>query len=163
MRFLLAIAALAMAIVPLAADAADMTRNGITVSEAWARETPGGSTNGAVYLTIKADQGTSDTLVSVSTPAAQRAELHTHIMDGTIMRMRKIESVPIQASTSRQLVPSGDHIMLFDLKAPLKAEETMELVLVFAKAGDIKIDVPIRTMGWVAPAVLQPSTQHHHH
>ena len=58
---------------------------------------------------------------------------------------------------SVQLAPGGVHLMLIDLKEPLKQGETFPLTLTFAKAGAMTIKVPVK-----APAEMAPMPGHQH-
>lgn len=130
----------------------------VTVSHPWARATPGGATIGAAYVTIAAKDGPGDILLGASTPAAGRVEIHTHIMDGDVMKMRRIEKLVVPGGGKAMLKPSGDHIMLFDLKAPLKEGDLVPLTLVFEKAGEIKVDATVEPVGATGPHGLKSQT-----
>ncbi|MCS7102211.1 MAG: copper chaperone PCu(A)C [Burkholderiaceae bacterium] len=116
----------------------------LTVEEPWARATVGGQANGAAYLKIR-NAGATDKLLSASAPVASVVELHTHVMDGNVMRMRKVEAIDITGGAVTELKPGGLHVMLIGLKAPLKAGEKFPLTLKFERAGEVKVDVEVRT------------------
>ncbi len=118
----------------------------LSLSEAWARATVPGQASGAAYLKIR-NAGATDKLVSASAPVADVVELHTHVMDGTTMRMRKVEAIDVTGGATTELKPGGLHIMLIGLKAPLKAGEKFPLTLKFERAGEVKIEVPVRAIG----------------
>jgi copper(I)-binding protein len=75
---------------------------------------------------------------------AEVVELHTHVMDGTIMRMRKVDAIDVTGGSTTELKPGGLHVMLIGLKAPLKAGEKFPLTLKFERAGEVKLDVEVR-------------------
>ena len=108
MRTLSAAVALLMltAAVPLAL-AHEAGNAGVTVAHPWARATPGGATNGVAYLEIKTADGVSDRLIGASSPVAGRAEIHTHLMDGDVMRMRRVEAVDLKSGQSIVFGPHG--------------------------------------------------------
>ena len=98
--------------------------------------------NAAVFLTVhRQDQfedGVPDDyvapqsfLTSVETDVAERAELHTHIMDGDVMMMREVEKYEVKNNNTLVLEPMGHHIMLFGLKAPLKVGSEFPMSLYF--------------------------------
>ena len=68
--------------------------------------------------------------MQVSTPAAGVAEIHEMAMDGDVMRMRAIGALELPAGKTVALQPGGYHLMLMQLKAALKAGETVPLTLV---------------------------------
>ena len=129
----------------------EATAAGVTVAHPWARATPGGVTNSAAYLEIKTEDGTIDRLISASSPVAGRVEIHTHIMDGDVMRMRRVEAVDLKGGQSLVLKPQGDHVMLLDLKSPLKEGELVKLTLTFEKAGPIEIEATVEPVGAMGP------------
>lgn len=133
------------------AQAHDATKAGVTVSHPWVRATPGGAVTGAAYLEIKTAPGAADRLIEASSPVAARVEFHTHIVDGPVMAMRRMENLPVTAASSVVLKPGGDHIMLVGLKQPLKEGELVKLTLVFEKAGAIDIEATVEPIGAAGP------------
>lgn len=124
----------------------------VTVTRAWARATPPSAANAAAYLTIR-NQGTADdVLTALSTPVAARAELHTTTNDGGIMAMPSLAAAPIKAGSALEMKPGGTHVMLFELKQPLKAGDSFPLTLSFAKAGTVETVVTVEKLGAPAPA-----------
>jgi hypothetical protein len=134
---------------------------GVTVAHPWARATPGGAEVGAAYLEIKAARGAADRLVAARSPAARTVELHTHRLEGNVMRMRRIDAIPIAAGKSVVLAPGGHHIMLMGLIAPLKEGDLLKLSLVFEKAGEIEVEATVEPMGATGPHGFdhQPGTK----
>lgn len=123
----------------------------ITVTDTYARASAGAAQVGAAFMTIGNSGTTADSLVAASTPAAAETELHTHMMEGDMMRMRQIPSIDVPAGGTVALQPGGLHVMLMGLKAPLKEGETFPLTLKFAKAGDLTVQVPVKSVAEMAP------------
>jgi len=71
-------------------------------------------------------------LTSASTPVADITEFHVMTHDGNIMRMKKIDRLPIPANGSATLQPGGNHLMLIGLKHDLTPGESLALTLTFA-------------------------------
>jgi periplasmic copper chaperone A len=122
----------------------------LEVSNAWARATPAKAENGVAYLTIRSP--TPDRLVSVSSPVAKKAELHTMEMAGMVMKMRPLASLDIPAGQPVTLKPGGEHIMLLDLNGPLREGQSFPLTLTFEKAGTREVSVAIEKPGAAGPA-----------
>lgn len=139
--------ALAGIIVVGLAAAAMAQLPGIEVDQVWARATPPGAKTGAVYLTLSNKGGEADTLLAVTTPVAAKAELHTTINDNGILRMRPLASLAVKPGDTAKLQPSGMHIMLTDLKAPLVAGQSFTLTLTFAKAGTKQVTATVEKAG----------------
>lgn len=161
---------------PVAAE--QPASKGVSVGDAWTRATPGGATIGAAYLTVAAAKGAGDKLIAAKSDVAERVELHTHLMEGDVMKMRRVESIGVPDGSYVRLKPSGDHIMLIGLKQPLKQGGTVMLTLVFEKAGSIDVEARIEAIGATGPRGLafQPAPDgsnpdagsvsghgHHHH
>lgn len=150
-NWLATMVAAGLTVIPVLAEAHEAASKGITVLHPWVRATPGGAKLTAGFLEIKAGQGVRDRLVGVSTPAAGRGELHTHLKEGEIIKMRQIEAIEIPAGGSHILKPSGDHLMLIDLKQPLQEGDIVKLTLTFEKAGEISIDATVEPIGALGP------------
>ena len=132
-----------------AAQAADAPP--VTVSGAWSRATPPGSSMGVIYLTVT-DAGAADTLTGISTPVAASAAMHeSKTVDG-VMQMRAIGSLPVTAAAPLRFAPGGYHIMLEGLKQPLKAGQQFPVTLTFAQAGTVTATVKVQPLGAPAPA-----------
>jgi hypothetical protein len=144
------IGAFSLVAAALLAAAALAQAGGVEVTGAWARATPGHAANGAAYLTLRSPTG--DRLVSASTPAAKKAELHTTEMAGMVMRMRPLQGLALPAGKTVTLKPGGPHLMLMGLKAPLHAGETFPLTLEFSKSGGRTVTVAVEGPGAMGPA-----------
>jgi len=125
-------------------DMGAMGRN-IVIEGAWARASVG--RNGAAFVTVVNKGGSDDRLVAVKSDISPKVELHTHIMDGTVMRMRKLDDIPVPAGKSVTLKPGGLHVMIVGLKKKLVEGESFPLTLVFEKAGEITVPVAIKALG----------------
>jgi hypothetical protein len=131
----------------------------IRVDAPWARASAG--TTGAAYFTVRNDGDAPDKLVGVSTPAAGKAELHMMSMDGNVMKMRGVDEVAVAPHGTAELKPGGMHVMLMELKAPLKQGETFPLTLKFEKAGNVSVTVAVQGMGAMGPAPMEHMDHHH--
>ena len=133
-----------------AAAAQEFKAGGITVVAPWARATPGGAKVGGAYLELKAAAGAGDRLVSASSPAAGTVEIHEHANEGGVMKMRRIDGLAVPAGGSVVLKPGGYHLMLMDLKQPLKQGDKLQLTLTFEKAGILSVEGPVAPIGAMA-------------
>jgi hypothetical protein len=85
-------------------------------------------------------------LVSASSPVAGVVEIHEMKMDGGVMKMSAVKSLAVPAGKGVELKPGGYHVMLMDLKQPLKEGETVPVTLNFEdKAGKAVIEVRQRS------------------
>ena len=140
---------LAFAACLLIAGAAVAQTGQVELKDAWARATPGKAENGAAYLTIVSPG--ADRLVSVSTPVAKKAELHTMTTEGGVMKMRPLAGVDVPAGQPVTLKPGGAHIMLMGLNQSLQAGQSFSLTLSFEKAGQREVTVAVEKAGAMGP------------
>jgi copper(I)-binding protein len=124
----------------------------IKIEDPWSRATAPGAKVGAGYMKITSDA--ADRLLGASTPAAARVELHITVKEGEVMRMREVKAYDIPAKGGFELKPGGAHLMLVDLKAPLKEGTKVPMTLRFEKAGEVKAELQVRALG--------ASGGHHH-
>jgi copper(I)-binding protein len=119
----------------------------VKIEDPWTRATAPGAKVGAGYMKITSTA--PDRLVGASTPAAGRVELHVTSKEGEVMRMREVKAYDIPAKGGFELKPGGAHLMLVDLKAPLKEGATVPMTLRFEKAGEVKVELHVRALGAV--------------
>lgn len=123
----------------------------LRIEQPFARATAPTARAGGAYMTIVNSGATADRLLRAESSVAARTELHTVIKEGDVMRMREVPGIDVPANGKATLAPGGFHLMLMELKAPLKAGDTTAITLVFEKAGRIEVAVPIVPLG-AAPA-----------
>jgi periplasmic copper chaperone A len=124
----------------------------VEVEQPWIRATPPGAKTAAGYMTIRNKSAQPDRLVGGSSPMAAKVQTHVHIRDGEILRMREVKSYDIPAKGTFELKPGGAHLMLVDLKRPLKEGEKVPLLLKFEKSGELKVDFEVRPLAAPAPS-----------
>jgi copper(I)-binding protein len=128
---------------------ANAQQRDVKVENAWSRAAIQGGT-GVVYLTIT-DSGASDRLVAISAPVAAKAELHESFTEQGIAKMRGVGTLPLAADSTVTLAPGGYHIMLMELKQPLKEGDSFPVTLSFEHAGPITTTVTVRRVGRAVP------------
>jgi copper(I)-binding protein len=127
----------------------------LSVENAWARamkvevgeEGPLPGINSAVYMEIRNRGRGPDRLLGGETAAAAGVELHESVLEGDVMRMRRVEGVDLPPGETVALRPGGLHIMLLDLQRSLLAGDTLVLTLRFETAPPASIRVPVRGPG----------------
>jgi hypothetical protein len=129
----------------------------VEIESSWARPTAPGAKVGGAFMTLVGG-AQADRVVAGSSPVAAAVELHTHIMQEGVAKMRAIPGIDVPAGGRVELKPGGLHLMLINLKAPLKAGDTIPLTLRFEKAGEIEIRVPVATQ---PPAMAVGHGEHH--
>lgn len=140
----------------------DFTAGDIHIDHPWSRALPPVAPTGAAYMTITNNGKTTDTLISASTPRAEHTELHEHVHQDGLMKMQKIESVEIAPGETVEFVPSGNHVMLFELKQPLTDGDKYPMTLTFREAGEIEIEVVVTAKDSVHDAHADHGYHHEH-
>jgi len=151
-RYLLGIAASLLYCI-----AAGAQTGSIEIKEAWARATPGGAQNGAAYVTLVSPTG--DRLTGVSSPVAEKAELHQMTNDGGIMKMREVTAIELPPGTPVSLKPGGLHVMLMGLTHPLQPGQSVPMTLQFEKSGTREVDVAVGKVGATGPETHSGAAQ----
>ena len=149
MRFALLVAAgLAFATAP--ASAHEFHRLGdIVIEQPWSRATP--VKVGGAYMTLRNNGELTDRLIKITSPIAERAEIHETKIENGMAMMRPIAGVELKRRASVQLKPGGMHVMLMGLSRPLKEGERIKLSLTFERAGTIDIEARVEKAGAAAP------------
>ena len=120
----------------------------VTVSAPWVRATVPAQKASGAFMTLTAARPAR--LVGVSSPVAGLVELHEMKMDSDMMRMRHVDALDLPAGQSIVLQPGGYHLMLLDLKQPLKAGDKVPLTLEIEDAHKVRskitVDAPVRPL-----------------
>ena len=118
----------------------------IKIENAYVRATAPGQPAAGAFMKID-NSGAADQLLSASSPAAGEVQLHQMSMEGNVMKMGQVKDIAVPANGSVDLKPGGYHIMLMNIKAPLKAGDTVPVKLKFAKAGEVEVKLPVNAVG----------------
>jgi copper(I)-binding protein len=138
MSFRTALLAGACALLPAIASAQ------VAVEDPYARAASPAARSGAAFMLIANEGATDDRLVSAASDVAERVELHTHVMDGDVMRMIHVEEgFAVPAGETIALERGGMHVMFLGLTRPLAQGDTVEVTLSFERAGDVTVAIPV--------------------
>lgn len=146
--FRLVALAFLVALLPGLASAHDYKLGTLVIDHPWARATAPTAPVGGGFLTITNTGTTPDRLVSARSAAAGMVQIHEMKMDGNVMRMRELEhGLEIPPGKTVTLAPGGFHLMLMQLKGPLKEHTKVPVTLVFEKAGSVDVELSVEGMG----------------
>ncbi len=120
-----------------------------TVADAWVRGTVAQQKATGLFAKITSAQGGQ--LVAVASPVAGVAEIHEMAMEGTTMKMRALPNgMELPAGKAVELKPGGYHVMLMDLKQPLKDGETVAVTLTIegkdGKKETVEVKAPVKPL-----------------
>lgn len=151
-----------MALAALLVGASAWGQTPVKVDEAWVRGTvPQQKATGAfMRLTAEADVR----LVGARASVAGVTEVHEMVLDSGVMKMRPVPAVALPAGRTTELKPGGLHVMLMDLKQPLKASDTVVLTLEFEDAQKKRfsqeVNAPVKALATPAAPAGHGAHQH---
>ncbi|WP_024506905.1 copper chaperone PCu(A)C [Bradyrhizobium sp. ARR65] len=148
----IACAALVASVVAAPVRADDVKAGDLVISQAWSRATPNGAKIGGGYLTIENKGSAPDRLVGGSSDVASSVQVHEMSMENGVMKMRPVEKgLAIDPGKTVKLAPGGYHLMMMDLKAPLKQGDKVPVTLEFEKAGKVTVSLEVEGVGAQGP------------
>src|SRR5205085_3638701 len=134
----------------------------LVITQAWSRATPGGAKIGGGYLTIENKGSQPDRLIGGSADVADRVQLHEMAVSNGVMTMRPLEKgLVIAPGKTVKLAPGGYHLMLVDLKRPLKQGDKLPVTLEFETAGNVKLSLEVQGIGAQGPGAEGHSGEMH--
>lgn len=132
----------------------------LVITQPWSRATPGGAKVAAGYLTIENKGSLPDRLKSATSDVAGKVELHDIAMSNNVMTMRPVDGgLPIEPGKIVKLAPGGLHLMLLDIKSPLKVGDKAPVTIEFEKAGKVTLSLDVQGVGANGPADTKKSGQ----
>ena len=129
----------------------------VQLTQGFVRAMPDTVPNTAAYFTLE-NHGEPQRLVSVTTDVAREAQLHTLLEEDGVVKMRQVTGYDVPKHGTLTLRPSGDHIMLLGLKAPLQLAQKVALTLHFESGQELKIELPVQKA-----EQTEANSEHHHH
>jgi len=135
--------AASVAAVPAAAEGA------IDVSRAWTPAVGQARVDAPIYMTVTNHGDAPDSLVRVRCPAdlADATEKHASDRGEGGTAMREVKSLAVPAGGTVTLAPDGSHLMLLNVREPLREGQTFKCSLVFQRAGTIPVEVRVAPGG----------------
>ena len=140
--------------------AAGNAADNVTLGDPYVRLVPPGQNVTGAFVVFKNSDDKDHKVVKADSAAAKVAELHTHVNEGGMMKMRPVKDIEIKAKSETALQPGGLHIMLIDLKQALKEGENVAITVTFEDGSSKKFDAPVRK-----PQAMMPMSmpmQHDH-
>ena len=129
----------------------------VTVQDPYVRLAPPNAPATGAFMVIRNGGDKDVKVVKADNPASKVTELHTHINDNGVMRMRPVPAIEVKARGEAVLQPGGLHVMLIDLKAPMMEGDTVPLTLTFDDGSTKKVDAKV-----VKPTAAPAPMEHKH-
>jgi copper(I)-binding protein len=140
-----------MMVVSLSLCASAMAQT--TATDPWVRGTVATQKATGMFVQLTSAQGGK--LVAGSSPVAGRVEIHEMAVVDGVMRMREISALELPAGKAVELKPGGYHVMLMDLKQPMKAGDIVPVTLVIEgadkKRETLELKASVRPLGQTKP------------
>ena len=129
----------------------------VTVQDPYVRLAPPNAPATGAFMVIKNIGDKDVRVLKADNPASKATELHNHINDGGVMKMRPVSSIDIKAKGEAILKPGGLHVMLIDLKAPMKEGDVVPITLNFDDGSSKKVDAQV-----LRPTAAPAPMEHKH-
>jgi copper(I)-binding protein len=153
--------ALVLSLFASAAGAEEVKAGDLVITQAWSRATPSGAKVAGGYLTIENKGSTPDRLIGGAGDVAGKVEVHEMATNNGVMTMRALDKgLTIAPGKTVKLAPGGYHLMMTDLKAPLKQGDKVPVTLEFEKAGKVTLSLDVQGVGAQAPAGAEGAGGH---
>ena len=115
----------------------------VTVQDPYVRLAPPNAPATGAFMVIKNNGDQDVKVLKADNPASRVTELHTHLNEGGVMKMRPVPAIDIKAKGEAVLKPGGLHVMLIDLKAPMKEGDMVPITLTFDDGSSKKVDAKV--------------------
>ncbi len=113
------------------------------LADGWIKQLPPSVPMRAGYFTINNSGATADRLLSASSPAFNKIEMHETRMADGMMSMNQLMEVPVDAGVTVEFKPGGLHLMLMGIKQPLEVGDKVPVTLTF-ESGEQTIELEVR-------------------
>lgn len=129
----------------------------VTVQDPYVRLAPPNAPATGAFMVIRNNGDTDIKVLKADNPASRVTELHTHINDGGVMKMRPVPAIEIKAKGEAVLKPGSLHVMMIDLKAPMKEGDVVPITLSFDDGSSKQVDARV-----VKPMAAPMPMEHKH-
>ena len=128
----------------------------VSVHDAYVRLAPPNAPATGAFMVIKNNGNKDVKVLKADNPVSRVTELHTHLNDGGVMRMRPVPGIDIKAKGEAVLKPGGLHVMMIDLKAPMKEGDVVPMTLTFDDGSTKQVDAKVvRPMASGMPPAME--------
>jgi copper(I)-binding protein len=124
--------------------AAGKASDSVTVSDPYVRAVPPGQTISAAFMQLENSSASILSIVNATSDVAKVVELHAHVHEDGMMKMRRVDTIDVPANGKAVLQPGGLHIMLIDLHEDLKLDQKVSLTLEFSDGSTTVVEAPVR-------------------
>ena len=115
----------------------------VSVQDAYVRLAPPNAPATGAFMVIKNNGDKDVKVLKADNPVSKVTELHTHLNEGGVMKMRPVPSIEVKAKGQAVLQPGGLHVMMIDLKAPMKEGDVVPITLTFDDGSSKQVDAKV--------------------
>ena len=130
----------------------------VSVQDPYVRLAPPNAAATGAFMVIRNTGDKDVKVVKADNPVSKATELHTHLNEGGVMKMRPVPAIEIKAKGEAVLKPGGLHVMMIDLKAPLKEGDSVPITLTFDDGSSKQVDARV-----VKATAAPVPTEHRQH
>jgi copper(I)-binding protein len=130
----------------------------VSVQDPYVRLAPPNAAATAAFMVIRNTGDKDVKVVKADNPVSKATELHTHLNEGGVMKMRPVQAIEIRAKGEAVLRPGGLHVMMIDLKAPMKEGDSVPITLTFDDGSSKQVDAKV-----VRATAVPAPTEHKQH
>ncbi|WP_404382837.1 copper chaperone PCu(A)C [Caenispirillum salinarum] len=123
------------------------TAGAVEIHQPWARASAGMARNGGAFLMLKNTGAEDRAVVAAASDVAKTVELHTHIKEGDVMKMREVEKIAVPANGTTLLQPGSYHVMLMGLHAPLEEGQVFDITLTLDNGETATVATHVKGVG----------------
>ena len=128
----------------------------VSVQDPYVRLAPPNAPATGAFMVIRNNGDKDVKVVKADNPVSKVTELHTHLNEGGVMKMRPVPSIEVKAKGEAVLKPGGLHVMMIDIKAPMKEGDVVPITLSFDDGSTKKVEAKVvRTMAAPMPAAME--------
>lgn len=128
----------------------------IVIAAPKVRAVPPTSANTGMFFVMKNFGGADHALVKAESDIAANVELHTHIMEDGMAKMREVAQIDVSAGGMTHLQPGGLHVMMLGLHEPVREGQTVMVKFTFEDGSSKIIGAPVEK-------IVGGGHKHHHH
>ncbi|UCV05373.1 copper chaperone PCu(A)C [Dechloromonas denitrificans] len=134
----------------------------LSVQDPYVRLAPPNAPATGAFMVIRNGGDKDVKVLKADNPVSRVTELHTHLNEGGVMKMRPVAAIEVKAKGEAVLKPGGLHVMMIDLKAPMKEGDVVPITLTLDDGSTKQVDAKVvRPMAAPAPAPM-PMMEHKH-
>lgn len=128
----------------------------VSVQDPYVRLAPPNAPATGAFMVIKNNGDKDVKVLKADNPVSKVTELHTHLNEGGVMKMRPVPSIEVKAKGEAVLKPGGLHVMMIDIKTPMKEGDVVPITLSFDDGSTKQVDAKVvRPMAAPMPAAME--------